>query len=108
MDGLRFLAEQGFVVMKLYLIKPYWGYFKQKPWFYGLHGMVVRCESEDRCRQIAHSKGGDEVSRSTDYSLPEAKRSVIYSPWLDPEATQVTEIAIDGDEELILIDSNNE
>ncbi len=83
--------------MKLYLIKPYWEYFKQNTWYYGLHGMVVRCESEVRCRQIAHSRGGDEVSRVKD-----------YSPWLDPEATEVTEITSDGDERIVLIDSNNE
>jgi hypothetical protein len=92
--------------MKLYLIEPILGNDKWEPWYDELHGMVVRCESEDRCRQIANREGADEIRRVVDYSLPVAKRPVIYSPWLDPEATRVTEITNDGEEEIILRDFN--
>jgi hypothetical protein len=92
--------------MKLYLIEPIWDNDKWKPWYDELHGLVVRCESEDRCRQIAHSEGGNEVIREKNYAMSKEKRIVIYSPWLDPEATRVTEITSDGDEEIILRDFN--
>lgn len=93
--------------MKLYLIEPIWDGPKWKPWYDELHGLVVRCESEDRCRQIAHNNGGDELRRERVPGVNNwTEWPVIYSPWLDPEATTVTEITADGDEEIILRDFN--
>ena len=92
--------------MKLYLIEPTWNDDKWEPWYDEMHGMVVRCETEDRCRQIAHREGADEVRRVKDYAIPREEWTVSYSPWLDPEATRVTEITCDGEEEIILRDFN--
>jgi hypothetical protein len=93
-------------MMRLYKIEPIEDNPKWSPWYDELHGLVVRCESEDRCRQIAHDEGGGEVKRADDYAVPRRDRAVIYSPWLDPEATVVTELTVGVDEEIVLRDYN--
>lgn len=67
------------------------------PWYDKYHGFLIRAESEERAREMAQGRGGDE----TDYET--GKRGSLPA-WLSPEYSTCVELTADGDEGIIMQD----
>lgn len=71
-----------------------------EPWYDKSFGFVVRAETEERARQLAHNNAGDE-------NLGEFLRTKIADtkqPWLDSKYSQCAELLQDGEAEMVLQD----
>lgn len=62
-----------------------------EPWYDKAFGFVVRAESEEAARALAHADGGDE-SRGD------------RAPWLDPQQSICVELTEQGTEEVVVRD----
>lgn len=86
--------------MKLWLLKPKDdNYVAWNPWYDKAFGFVVRAETEERARQLANDKGGDEVGKISNTTYRTGG-----DPWLDPKQSTCEELTTDGDEEVVLED----
>jgi hypothetical protein len=80
--------------MKLWLIKPRDNLPEKNPWspwYDKTFGFVIRAESEEKARKIAHKNAGDEIN--------EHKK---LKPWLDPSLSQRIKLTKKGKEQMIL------
>ena len=70
------------------------------PWYDKSFGFVVRAETEEQARQIAHENAGDE-------NRGEFLQTTIADteqPWLAPKYSECTELLQDGAAEMVLQD----
>ena len=90
--------------MKLWLLNarkdlPY-GDNPWEPWYDKAFGFVVRAETEEQARQIAHENAGDEnrgaFMRTNIADMPQ--------PWLDSKYSQCSELLKDGEAGMVLQD----
>lgn len=90
--------------MKLWILAPVDGLSGTdnpwKPWYDKSFGFVVRAESEDDARKLAHSKAGDENrGEFMGQSIARTK-----TPWLDPKYSTCVELSADGAAEVVMQD----
>ena len=74
--------------MKLWKLEPLSAW---EPWHDTMAGIVVRAETEEDARAIAHEYSGDE-----DRQYPR--------PWLDSEVTSCVELTAEGETGMVLCD----
>lgn len=90
--------------MKLYVLRPIEVLLKNdnpwEPWYDKAFGFVIRAETPDRARQIAHENAGDE-NRGEFAGRPRANTK---TPWLDKKYSTCEELKEGGEEELIVRD----
>ena len=90
--------------MKLWLLKPNEhltdGDNPWQPWYDKCFGMVIRAETEERARQIAHENASDE---NRNEFLGEFI-SQTNQPWLNKKYSDCIELNQSGEEGLILQD----
>ncbi len=65
-----------------------------EPWYGTIFGLVVRAESEDSARKLAHSNSGPESSNTSNTN----------APWLDSKYSSCDKLTSTGEEEVLLID----
>ena len=70
------------------------------PWYDKCFGMVVRAETEEEARTLAHRAGGDE-NRGEFLDLQVANST---TPWLDPQYSTCEVLHRNGDSEVIIQD----
>lgn len=70
------------------------------PWYDRAFGFVIRAESEEAARKIAHEHAGDENRGE----FLRAKIANTTSPWLDPKYSSCEELNADGEPEMVLRD----
>jgi len=92
--------------MKLYILEPSQKLKKGdnpwNPWYDKAFGFVIRAETEEKARKIAHENAGDE-NRGAFLEKEIAKTK---SPWLDKKYSTCNELLADGESELIIRDFN--
>jgi len=90
--------------MKLWLLKAREGLPNGdnpwEPWYNKSFGFVVRSETEEQARQIAHENAGDENRGE----FLQTKIADTKQPWLDPKYSECTELLQDGAAEMVLQD----
>lgn len=86
------------MVMKLWLLRPVdvlpdsdnpWS-----PWYDKVFGFVVRAETEDTARLIAHEHSGNETGHY----------GKVFDPWLSEKYSTCVELSPDGNQEMIICD----
>lgn len=81
--------------MKLWILKPKQSLEKNdnpwEPWYDKNHGFVIRAESENDARKIAHNEAGDE--NNSKFSK---------EPWLDSKYSSCDVLLEDGEAGLIM------
>lgn len=90
-------------MMRLWLLRPndcLIGDNPWEPWYDKAFGFVVRAETEQRARELAHAQGGDE-SRGTFLGRKTAETN---TPWLDEKYSSCEPLADDGDEGVVMMD----
>jgi hypothetical protein len=70
------------------------------PWYDKCFGYVIRAETEEKARTLAHRAGGDE-NRGEFLDLQVANST---TPWLDPQYSACTELLNSGISEVIIQD----
>jgi hypothetical protein len=90
--------------MKLWLLRPVDGLpLGDNPWepYYDCtFGYVIRAESEDMARQLAHENGSQE---NNDF-YGQDRKSNTTAPWLDPTYSTCVELPVDGEQAIIMAD----
>lgn len=89
--------------MKLWLLRPIdrpMGDDPWDPWYDKAFGFVVRADTEDEARNLAHEEAGDENrGKFLDREIAKTK-----SPWLDRAYSTCVELTADGVAEVIIRD----
>ncbi|HVM93908.1 MAG TPA: hypothetical protein VMT67_13890 [Terriglobales bacterium] len=67
------------------------GHDPWSPWYDKMFGLVVRAETEQKAREVANEKSGDETWEFKD-------------AWLNPSYSTCDELHLDGEEGAIIID----
>lgn len=70
------------------------------PWYNKSFGYVVRADTEEEARNIAHENAGDE-NRGEFKQRETAKTN---QPWEDPKYSDCVELTADGERGLVLTD----
>lgn len=89
--------------MKLWLLAPLFEDVNDNPWdpwYDKAFGFVVRAETEDDARQIAHKNAGDE-NKNTFMGISISKTT---TPWLDIKYSLCVPLPQEGEARLILRD----
>ena len=90
--------------MKLWLLRPMDGLAKNdnpwKPWYDKAFGFVVRAETEDEARSLAHADAGDE-NRGTFLG---GKIADTNQPWKDAKYSTCVELLPEGAAEVVMKD----
>lgn len=85
--------------MKLWLLRPVDGLEDNddpwNPWYDRSFGFVVRAETEEKARALAHDAGGQENGETTE------------RPWMDAKYTSCVELLPEGPAEVIMADVAN-
>lgn len=87
--------------MKLWILRPVEELDDDNPWdpiYDKTFGFVIRAETEDQARSIAHSNGRDE-NANTVLDDPD---SSVKKPWKDPEYSTCVELLVNGDVGVVL------
>lgn len=71
-----------------------------EPWYDKAFGYVIRAETEDEAREIAHNNAGDENRME----LLVVKISKTNYPWKDKRYSTCIELSVNGESELIMTD----
>lgn len=90
--------------MKLWLLRPADGLDKNdnpwEPWYDKAFGFVVRAETEEEARKLAHDDAGDENRGE----FLGRKTADTNSPWLEAKYSTCTELSGDGDAGVVMQD----
>ncbi len=90
--------------MKLWILRPVEdlpeGDDPWHPWYDKCFGFVIRAETEEDARRIAHQHAGEE-NRGT---FLECKITDTKEPWLDSKYSTCKELSAEGEEGLIIED----
>lgn len=91
--------------MKLWLIRPKTDGLTDadnpwEPWFDKAFGFVVRADTEEQARQLAHEDAGDE-NRGEFFSRKTANTN---EPWLDAKYSTCEELTPDGEAGVVMQD----
>lgn len=81
--------------MKLWLLEPLSdlepGFSPWVPWYDKAFGFVVRAETEEQARELAHAQGGDENRAE-------------HEPWKNPLLSSCKELTAEGPAEVVIQD----
>lgn len=90
--------------MRLWLLRPRNGLPHEdnpwNPWYDKAFGFVIRAETEQRAREMAHKKAGDE---NRGEFLGESTANTT-SPWLDPDYSTCVVLTAEGPEGVVIED----
>ncbi len=90
--------------MKLWLLRPAEnlpeGDDPWEPWYDKAFGFVVRAETEDGARSLAHANAGDENRGGIFGRKPAGSNQ----PWLDAKYSTCTELTAEGAAEMVMMD----
>ena len=90
--------------MKLWILRPIDGLAGDddpwEPWYDKAFGFVVRAETEDEARELAHTHAGAE-NNGVFLSRKTAKTN---APWKDAAYSTCVELLPDGDAGIVMID----
>jgi hypothetical protein len=90
--------------MKLWLLCPVVELDKNdnpwEPWYDKAFGFIVRAETEDEARELAHSSAGDE----NDGEFLSVKIANTDQPWKDAKYSTCTELLPDGEAGVVMQD----
>jgi len=90
--------------MKLWLLRPQANLSSTdnpwNPWYDKSFGFVIRAETEEKARELAHDNAGDE-NRGEFFNQ---RISATKSPWKDSNYSTCVELSAVGAEELIMQD----
>ena len=83
--------------MKLWILEPVKNLPEDNnpwiPWYDKMFAVVVRADSEESARSMAHSCGGDENDESSD-----------ISPWMELEYSTCKPLEAEGEARIIILD----
>lgn len=90
--------------MKLWLLRPVTGLKENdnpwEPWYNKSFGFVVRSETEEKARLLAHTNAGNE---NHGFFLGN-KISNTNEPWNDPNYSSCVELLSEGNAEVVMMD----
>lgn len=88
--------------MKLWLLQPVEGLDMEddpwEPWYDKAFGFVVRAETEDEARELAHAGAGDEEEFFS------RKTANTTHPWKDAKYSTCTELRTEGEAGVVIRD----
>lgn len=86
--------RQAGVMRRLFLLRPKEGNMKAwEPWYDKAFGFVVRADTEEQARLLAHGDSGDETPWQKD-----------TGPWLDPAQSTCEELTANGEAGVVIRD----
>ena len=96
--------------MKLWILRPVAGLPEDdnpwEPWYEKAFGFVIRAETEEDARKIAHENAGHE--NDGEFKLPQMSHAEhrwnTTTPWLDAKYTSCTELSAEGEAGVLMRD----
>jgi len=88
--------------MKLWILRPVAGLPEDdnpwEPWYEKAFGFVIRAETEEDARKIAHGKAGHENNGEFKLSHPSDADNTwkTTTPWMDAKYTSCSELSAEG------------